>query len=177
MSTTATDHDEFADVFDDEDESGHVDQYLLFKLGAELYGVPITHVTEIIEMQPITSVPDMPVFIKGVINLRGNVVPVMDLRLRFNMEERPYDDRNCIIIARIGTTSMGFIIDTVAEVHDIPQSNIEPAPDFEDGTGKRHYIAGLGKVGDDVTILIDVKKILAKSDLNTIEEGVSEIAQ
>lgn len=174
MSSTTNERDEFADVFDDDEDSGHVDQYLLFKLGAELYGVPITHVTEIIEMQPITSVPDMPTFIKGVINLRGNVVPVMDLRLRFNMEEREYDDRNCIIIARIANTSMGFIIDTVAEVHDIPQTEIEAPPQFEDETGRSHYIAGLGKVDDDVTILIDVKKILAGSDLAKIQEGVTE---
>ena len=152
---------------EDDDESGQADKFLLFNLGDEVYGINIAHVTEIIEMQKITDVPDMPSFIKGVINLRGRVIPVMDLRLRFQMSEREYDDRTCIIIANMGTTSMGFIVDTVAEVHDIGEAEIEPSPSFKDADARSNYISGLGKVGERVTILIDVLRLL--SDRQTDE--------
>jgi purine-binding chemotaxis protein CheW len=153
-------HDEM--FIEDDDESGQADKYLLFNLGDEVYGINIAHVTEIIEMQKITEVPDMPSFIKGVINLRGRVIPVMDLRLRFQMLERDYDDRTCVIIANMGTTSMGFIVDTVAEVHDIREGEIEAPPAFKEDAGRSHYISGLGKVGDRVTILIDVLRLLSE---------------
>ncbi len=154
---------------DDEDESGQANKYLLFNIGEELYGIGIANVTEIIEMQKITGVPDMPVFIKGVINLRGKVIPVMNLRLRFAMKERAYDDRTCIIIVNIDESSLGFIVDTVAEVHNILEKNIEPAPNFKTDSGRDHYISGIGKVGEDVTILLDVQKILRERELNTIK--------
>lgn len=168
---TTADEDIFL-IGDDDDESTQANKYLLFNLKDELYGVAIANVTEIIEMQKITEVPDMPGFVKGVINLRGRVIPVMDLRLRFGMEERPYDDRTCVIIGNISDASLGFIVDTVAEVHDILETNIEPPPNFKTDTGRRHYIAGLGKVGDRVTILIDVQKILRERELNTIKKKI-----
>ena len=130
-----------------------------------MYGIAIAHVTEIIEMEKVTAVPDMPGFVRGVINLRGRVTPVIDMRLRFGMPERAYDDRTCIIIVKIASRSLGFIVDTVAEVHDIRESNIDPAPDFVSAEGRDHYISGLGKVGERVTILIDAQKILRGSEL------------
>ena len=158
------------DIFlaDDEDENTQADKYLLFSLGEEVYGIAIAHVTEIIEMERVTAVPDMPEFVKGVINLRGRVIPVIDMRLRFGMPERAYDDRTCIIIVNMASTSVGFIVDTVAEVHDIRESNIDPAPNFKSEDGREHYISGLGKVEDRVTILIDAQKILTGSEFESL---------
>lgn len=159
-------------MVDDDDENTQENKYLLFNLGNEVYGINIGHVTGIEEMQKITDVPDMPDYIRGVINLRGNVIPVMDLRLRFGMEAREYDDRTCIIIVNIGGNSIGFIVDTVAEVHDIYAKDIEPAPNFKSAAGKEQYISGLGKIGEEVKILLDVRKILHKEDLESIQQNM-----
>lgn len=151
----------------DDDENSQADKYLLFTIGEELYGIAIASVTEIIEMQKITEVPDMPNYVKGVINLRGRVIPVMNLRLRFGMAEREYDDRTCIVVVEVEKSSMGFIVDTVAEVYDIPEKEIEPAPSFKDSEGRGQYISGIGKVEDRATILIDGRLILQEKERNT----------
>jgi len=151
-------------LWDDDDENTQADKYLLFNLGQEVYGIPITHVINIIELQKITEVPDMPVHIRGVINLRGTVIPVMDLRLRFRLPERPYDDRTCIIIVKVAEKSVGLICDTVAEVHDIPEKDIEAPLQFRRDADQARYISGLGKIGDEVRILLDVEKVLSEDD-------------
>lgn len=151
-------------LWDEDGENTQADKYLLFNLGEEVYGIPITHVINIIELQKITEVPDMPAHIRGVINLRGSVIPVMDLRLRFRLPEREYDDRTCIIIVRIAEKSVGFICDTVAEVHDIPAHDIEEPLQFKRSGDQARYISGLGKVGDDVRILLDVEKVLSEEE-------------
>jgi purine-binding chemotaxis protein CheW len=152
-------------LVDDDEESSQASKYLLFNIDDEVYGINIAHVVEIIEMQRITEVPDMPPFVKGVINLRGRVIPVVDLRLRFGMAEREHDDRTCMIIVRIGSSSVGFIVDTVAEVQDIQDSDVEPPPQFRTSSGRDQYISGLGKVGDSVRILIDVRKLVSEDEL------------
>ena len=163
---------------DDDEGNTQANKYLLFDIGDEVYGIGIVNVTEIIEMQKITEVPDMPGYIKGVINLRGRVIPVMDLRLRFGMEEKIYGDRTCIIIVNIDKSSLGFIVDTVAEVYDIPEKDIEPPPDFKTEAEMNQYISGLGKVGGEVKILIDVKKILLEKDIEIIKsETVNQEAK
>ena len=145
---------------DDEDEVSQGDKYLLFKLGQETYGVAIEDVTEIVAMQKVAEVPDMPHFVKGVVNLRGTVIPVIDLRLRFSMAEREYDDRTCIIVLCINRTLLGVIVDTVADVHDILESDIEPPPQFKNDAGRNRFISGLGKSPDGVTILVDAERLL-----------------
>ena len=164
----AAEEDIFAE--DEEEEDSLANRFLLFNIGEEVYGIPIEHVTEIIEMQKVTDVPDMPCFVKGVINLRGRVIPVIDLRLRFGMEERGYDDRTCIIVVNVEGSYLGFIVDTVAEVQDILDNDIEPPPVFRKDELKTRYILGLGKVGDQVKILIDVNRLLHEDDLITIKE-------
>lgn len=159
---------------DDEDENAQVNKYLFFNIGDEIYGTGIANVIEIIEIQKITDVPDMPAYIKGVINLRARVIPVMDLRLRFGMEEREYDDRTCIVIVKVDAMSVGFIVDTVAEVHDILEKDIEPPPNFNSESGRNRYVSGLGKVGDEVRILIDVNKILYEKDFEVIKNKTGE---
>jgi len=151
-------------LWDEEDDHTQQDKYLLFNLGPEVYGIPIAHVINIIELQKITEVPDMPAHIRGVINLRGTVIPVMDLRLRFRLPERPYDDRTCIIIVKVGGKSVGFICDTVAEVHEIPPQDIQEPLQFKRDLDQTQYISGLGKVGDDVRILLDVERVLSDED-------------
>ncbi len=158
------------DVLVEDDEGLNEDKYLLFKLHDEIYGINIADVTEIIEMQEITDIPDMPLFVKGVINLRGNVIPIMDLRLRFSMEERDHDDRTCIIIAKTENRSFGLIVDTVTEVEDIPQDKISPPPKFKTDKIEEHYISGLGKVGEQVLILLDVHQILQDEEIQELDK-------
>lgn len=147
------------DLFDDENEDTQKDRYLTFHVGDEDYGIAIEYVTEIVGMHRITEVPDMPQFVKGVINLRGQVIPVIDIRARFGMEERDYDDRTCTIVILVNGTNVGLIVDTVSEVRDIPEENVSPPPSIATGESSQ-YIMGLGKVGEEVKILLDVDKLL-----------------
>jgi purine-binding chemotaxis protein CheW len=152
-----------ADLLDDEDEDGEDTQenkYLTFIIGKEDYGIEIRYVTEIIGIQNITEVPDMPHYVKGVINLRGKVIPVMDVRLRFGVEERPYDGRTCIIVININNRPpVGLIVDRVLDVLDIPESEIEPPPMMRKGKSNC-FIQGMGKVGDQVKLLLNANKLL-----------------
>ena len=160
----AADKNLLEELLDDEDEDTQRDRYLTFRLGKEDYGIEIAHVTEIVGIQKITEVPDMPGFVKGVINLRGQVIPVIDVRVRFGMEPREYDDRTCVIVVKVRETSIGLIVDTVSEVREIPADNVSPPPKASTGTSGR-YILGLGKVGDEVKILLDVQKLLFEDEL------------
>lgn len=161
--------DQEIDLYDELDEDTQKDKYLSFRLGDEEYGIEIQHIIEIIVMQEITKVPDMPNFIIGVINLRGNVISVMDIRKRFGLESREFDDRTCIIVVRINNISIGLIVDTVNEVVDIPESQIDPPPRTHSGIGS-NYIQGMGKIGEKVKILLDIEKILYEEELNQIKE-------
>ncbi|OHD18387.1 MAG: chemotaxis protein CheW [Spirochaetes bacterium GWD1_27_9] len=152
----------------DDDEDTQSNKFLSFKIGDESYGIEIKSIIEIVEVQRIIEVPDMPVYIKGVVNLRGKVIPVMDLRLRFNMQERKYDDRTCIIIVNVNNTAVGLIVDNVDEVLEIPENSIEPPPNFKTRSGSNKFINGLGKISEEVKILLDVQKILYDEDFQKI---------
>ncbi len=154
-----------SDVRSEDTQEG---KYLTFHMGGEDYGIQISFVTEIIGIQRITEVPDMPGFIKGVINLRGKVIPVMDVRARFNLPAREYDERTCIVVVQLNTTSVGLVVDKVNEVADIPPQDIEPPPRATAG-GSSEYIEGMGKMGDRVKILLNVGKLLYDSDLEQID--------
>ena len=156
------------DFFDEDDEDAQKDKFLTFRIGAENYGISISHVTEIVVMQQITEVPDMPAFIRGVINLRGQVIPVMDVRSRFKMARRDYDERTCVVVVSINETSVGLIVDRVNEVMDIPAEAIFPPPSIAKGGGSR-YVSGMGKVGEDVKILLDVTRLLFEEELSQLE--------
>lgn len=147
-------------LLDEIDEELEENKYLMCKLGNEIFGIDIGHVTDIIELQKITEVPDMPEHVKGVINLRGNVIPVIDLRNRFAMEEKEYDDRTVITVVSLKERSIGFIIDTATEVQAIPEDQIDPPPRFSDQEGKQRFILGLGKVGEQLIILLDIEKLV-----------------
>ena len=149
--------DNAADYESDDDIGQH--RYLTFNVDGEDYGMEIIHIKEIVGVQKITEVPDMPAYVRGVINLRGQVIPVTDVRMRFQMTQRDYDDRTCIIVVDSNETLVGLIVDRVKEVLDIPESQVEPRPRVAKASSHK-YIRGLGKVGDDVKILLDVQKLL-----------------
>jgi purine-binding chemotaxis protein CheW len=144
---------------DEENEDTQEGKYLTFMVDKEEYGIEIRHVTEIIGILNITEVPDRPSYVMGVINLRGKVLPVMDVRLRFNLPKREYDDRTCIIVININGETVGLIVDRVAEVLDIPKSEIAESPKVNKGESSK-YIKGIGKVGDKVKILLNVDALL-----------------
>lgn len=164
------------DLLDDEDnEDTQANKYLFFRIDRESYGIGIRYVIEIIELQAISIVPDMPLYVKGVINLRGKVIPIVDLRLRFGMEERIYDDRTCIIVTEVDGILLGCVVDTVEEVMEIPERNIEPPPKFKTVSGRDQYISGMGKVNEAIKILIDIEKIVRDENLSSmtvLETGV-----
>ena len=157
---------------DDDNEDTQANKYLFFRIGKESYGIGIRYVIEIIELQTISLVPDLPDYVKGVINLRGKVIPIVDLRLRFDMEERAYDNRTCIIITEVDHVLVGCLVDTVEEVMEILEKNIEPPPKFKTISGKDQYISGMGKVGDAIKILIDVEKIVRDQNLASVAAAV-----
>lgn len=143
----------------DERKDTKLDKYLTFCLCDENYGLDIGHVIEIIGVQNITQLPDLPPYIKGVINLRGQVIPVMDMRLRFHLQSQEYDQRTCIVVTEVAGQTMGMVVDRVNEVVDIPENQIEP-PATMSGSHANQYVKGLGKVGDNIRILLDTEKIL-----------------
>jgi purine-binding chemotaxis protein CheW len=161
-------------VDDDEDETAQENKYLTFSISQEVYGIDIGDVTEIIEIQKITEVPDMPKYVKGVINLRGRVIPIIDLRLRFNMEERKHDDRTCIIIVTVKGALIGFIVDTVLEVVAIPEKEVSEPPQFKSSNLRENYVIGIGKVGDHVKILLDAEKIVHQEELAKLAVNIEK---
>ena len=149
-------------------------KYLTFSLVDEEYGIGILKIREIIGMMPITSVPQTPPFVKGVINLRGKVIPVMDLRLRFGMAESEYTERTCIIVVEMegsaGTVQIGIVVDAVSEVLNIKGEDIEATPTF--GTNlNTEYILGMAKMEGGVKILLDIDKVLNSEELAVLQEA------
>ena len=140
-------------------------KYLTFVLNEEQYGVEILKVREILGLLPITPVPQTPHFVKGVINLRGKVIPVVDTRLKFNMPEIEHTNETCIIVVDVNSTMMGMIVDTVKEVMDIREEQIEDPPSFGASTDNG-LIRGLGKVNDQVKILLNIDKVLGDLELS-----------
>ncbi len=149
-------------------------KYLTFTMANEEYGIGILKIKEIIGMMPITTVPRTPEFVKGVINLRGKVIPVMDLRLRFEMEAIDYTERTCIIVVEIeasgGTVQIGIVVDAVSEVLNIKGEAIEDTPTF--GTKfNTDYILGMAKMEGGVKILLDIDRVLSSEEIATLEKA------
>ncbi len=149
-------------------------KYLTFSLTDEEYGIGILKIREIIGMLPITSVPQTPPFVKGVINLRGKVIPVVDLRLRFSMDGIDYTERTCIIVVEIegqsGTVMIGIVVDAVSEVLNIKGEDIEDTPTF--GTRlNTDYILGMAKMEGGVKILLDIDRVLSGEEIAVLEKA------
>ena len=150
--------------------SGLAGKYLTFALGKEEYGIGILKVREIIGLMEITAVPHTPRYIKGVINLRGSVIPVLDLRTKFDMEGQDYTDRTCIIVVEVqgesGTVMVGMIVDSVSEVLNIAESEIEPPPTFGGSEVETDNFLGMAKIKGRVKILLDVDKVIGETGLS-----------
>lgn len=149
-------------------------KYLTFTLAEEEYGIGILKIREIIGMMPITSVPQTPKFVKGVINLRGKVIPVVDLRLRFGMEEIDYTERTCIIVVEVesgsGQVIIGIVVDSVSEVLNIKAEEIEDTPTF--GTRlNTDYILGMAKMEGRVKILLDIDRVLSAEEVAVLQKA------
>ncbi len=145
-------------------------KYLTFVLAEEEYGLEILKVREIIGVMDITSVPRTPAYVKGVINLRGKVIPVVDLRLKFEMPSAEQTAETCIIVVYVGEMEMGILVDKVSEVLDISGEDIEEAPSFGVNVDTE-FILGIGKAGGKVTILLDIARVLTKDDLAVAGEA------
>ncbi len=142
-------------------------KFLTFTLGKEEYGIEICYVTEIIGIQAITEIPELPDYVRGIINLRGKIIPVIDVRLRFRKEPVEYNDRTCIIVIDIKEISVGLIVDTVSEVLSIQEENIVPPPEIKTGFHNR-YIKGIGKADNSVKLLLDCEKLLNDDELESL---------
>ncbi len=156
------------------DMSDREGKYLTFTLANEEYGIGILKIREIIGMMPITTVPRTPEFVKGVINLRGKVIPVIDLRLRFGMGAIDYNDRTCIIVVEIeggqDTIQIGTVVDSVSEVLNIKGEDIEDTPTF--GTKlDTDYILGMAKMEGGVKILLDIDRVLSSEEISLLEKA------
>jgi purine-binding chemotaxis protein CheW len=149
-------------------------KYLTFSLVAEEYGIGIRKVKEIIGMMAITVIPQTPAYVKGVINLRGKVIPVIDLRLKFGIEEMEYTDRTCIIVMEVmsnnGKILTGIVVDAVSEVLNVRAADIEDTPTFGAGMNT-DYILGMAKAGAAVKILLDIDKVISAQEMAMVQRA------
>jgi purine-binding chemotaxis protein CheW len=151
-------------------------KYLVFQLGREEFGIRVMKVREIMGVQDITAVPQTPAYVKGVINLRGKVIPVVDLRLKFGLPEAEYTQRTCIIVVQVqgdkNSMLMGVVVDGVAEVLNLAAGDIEDTPDFGQGT-TASYLLGMAKIKGKVKILLDINQVLNNQELHGLESVLS----
>lgn len=157
------------------DQESLAGKFLTFMLKGETYGLEVLKVQEIMGMMSVTHIPRTPDFIRGVINLRGRVIPVLDLRLKFEMESTPDTERSCIIVLQVSHgqmhTTMGIIVDEVAEVVDVRADQIEATPSFGAGVDTG-FILGIGKVGQKVVMLLDANQILSGAEEQEISAQI-----
>jgi purine-binding chemotaxis protein CheW len=144
-------------------------RFLTFSLGKEVYGIEIKYVTEIVGLQGITEIPELPSYVKGIINLRGKIIPVIDVRLRFKKDAQEYNDRTCNIVVNINNCPVGLIVDMVTEVITISQSDIIPPPQINNECYNR-YIKGVAKVEGTIKLLVDCEKLLSSEEVSNISK-------
>ena len=158
------------------EEDTQKDKYLTFTLEDELYGIDISVVIEIIGILPITAVPEVPPYVKGIINLRGKIIPVVDMRLRFRRTPREYTDRTCVIVIEADGVLVGLIIDGVSEVRDIPEGEVVPPPKLK--AAQNRYVKGVGRLSDDrVVLLLDWQKLFSEEEAELYEAMADDGAE
>jgi purine-binding chemotaxis protein CheW len=145
-------------------------KYMTFGVGGDVYGIELKYVNEIIQMQPIAQIPEVEHYIKGLINLRGKIIPVIDVADRFGKESFEYSDRTCIIVVEVQNVEVGLIIETIAEVVSIEEDDILPPPNLPKSSAQDKFIRGIGKIGDSVKLLLDPVKLLSDEALNFTDE-------
>ncbi len=151
------------------------DKYVTFKSGNEYFGLKIQYVNEIIVFQEITHIPESEDYIKGLINLRGKIIPVIDVRIRFKQEPIEYNDRTCIIVINVKDTVVGLIVEQIAEVVEIEEENILASPSLgNEEKSQNRYVYGIGKVGNSVKLLLDPDRLLKDEDLTLLEQATEE---
>ncbi len=144
-------------------------RYLTFNLEKEVFGIEINFVTEIVGLQKISNIPEMPDYVKGVINLRGRIIPVVDMRLKFKKNLLVYTDRTCIVVIDMQSFTVGLIVDNVDEVVAIPNESIVPPPSYKTGFQNR-YIKGIGKSEECIRLLLDCERLFANEEIQTLNQ-------
>ena len=153
--------------------SGKTRQFVSFTVGKEEYGVHIEDVQEVVRMPEITHLPQTDSFIKGVINLRGNIIPVIDMRNRFKMDAKDYNETTRVIVVAIEEKLVGMIVDTVSQVLEISEEEISDAPDIINGLSKE-YIEGIGKINETMIILLKIDRVLTAAEIEMIADVTEE---
>lgn len=159
-------------------EDSQKGKFMTFQTGKEYFGISIGYVNEIIAMQPITAIPEVDDYIKGLINLRGKIIPVIDVRVRFKMEPKEYTDRTCIIVIDVKSTVVGLIVEKIAEVDTIMDDDIVPPPKLGHRESEQSkYVYGLARTDNTVKLLLDPEKLIKEEDLEVLEEVQEEEKQ
>lgn len=166
--------EELVDVLDEMDELNELDElgedtqkgkFMTFRIGEKCYGIAINYVSEIISAQSITAVPEVEDYIKGLINIRGKIIPVIDVKVRFREEPFPYTDRTCIIVIDVKSTTVGLIVEQIADVITVDEKSIIPPPSLNQNSyGRDRYVFGLVRVADEVKLLLDPEKLIRDDD-------------
>jgi purine-binding chemotaxis protein CheW len=152
----------------DEEDTKH-GKYLTFSLGTEVFGVDIGFVTEIVGLQKISNIPESLDYVKGIINLRGKIIPVIDMRMRFKKRSAEYTGHTCIVVVDIQDITVGLIVDKVDEVISIPDTSIVAPPNYRVGV-KNNYIKGIGKVNGGVRLLLDCENLFVDKEIQTLNK-------
>ncbi|MDD6035478.1 MAG: chemotaxis protein CheW [Lachnospiraceae bacterium] len=153
-------------------------KYVTFKSGNEYFALKIEYVNEIIVFQEITEIPESEDYIKGLINLRGKIIPVIDVRVRFKQPELAYNDRTCIIVINVKDMVVGLIVEKVAEVVEITEDNILDSPSLGNvDKNQNKYVYAIGKVGENVKLLLDPEKLIKDEDWSVLEQMTEEITE
>ncbi len=147
-------------------------EYLTFTLGKEEYGIDILKVQEIRSYEAVTTIANAPAFIKGVVNLRGTIVPIVDMRIKFNLGEVSYDQFTVVIVLNVSGRVVGMVVDGVSDVIALSHDQVRPAPDFSSTTFDTKYITGLGTIDQRMLILVDIEKLMGAADMALIEQTV-----
>ncbi|HCP14872.1 MAG TPA: chemotaxis protein CheW [Peptococcaceae bacterium] len=150
-------------------------KYLTFWTDQQLFGVPIADVVQIVGIQQITVIPDFPAYAKGIINLRGTIIPVIDIRLRFRKPETQYNERTCIIVSNIHENAVGLIVDAVDEVTDIDDSSISLPPKMSSKDQHASFLTGIGKLEQKIVLLLDISKILSENEFELLAQETAAI--
>ena len=152
------------------DEDAQKGKYMTFQIGEEYYGIAINYVNEIANIQSITGVPEVEDYIKGLINIRGKIIPVIDVKVRFRQEPVRYTDRTCIILIDVNSTMVGLIVEKIADVITINEKEIIPPPSLNQSvSGRDKYVFGLVRVADEVKLLLDPEKLIRDEEPMSLE--------
>lgn len=162
----------------DESKDTQKGKYMTFKSGSEYFGLEIQYVQQIIQYQAITKIPETEEYIKGLINLRGKIVPVVDVRLRFRQPPIEYDDKTCIVVINVKSMTVGLVVEQIAEVVEIPEENILPPPLIRHSDKDHHkYVRGIGRVGTSVKLLLDPERLLYDADSGDLDQDNRKVTE